>query len=86
METKKRKRTARKVRKAKITPPIAASGSVNFSTLKATECFLMSGSLWMKLGNNYSQNAVDLINGQNERGLCGRMVVPVNIEIKWEKL
>lgn len=82
----KKKRTVRETRKAKVTPPIAASGSVNFSKLRPTESFLMSGSLWMKIGNSYSQNAVDLINGQTERNLCGRMVVPVKLDIKWEKL
>ena len=83
---KKKKRTVRRTVKAKITPSIAASGSVNFSKLKPTECFLMNGSLWMKVGNSYSQNAFDLATGQTERNLCGRMVVPVKIEIKWEKL
>ena len=85
MAAKKKKKTARHVRKIKITPPIAASDSVNFSSLKSTECFLMSGSLWMKMGNSYSQNAFDLVNGLTERNLCGRKVVPITVEIKWEK-
>lgn len=81
----KKKKIVRKKR-TKITPAIAPSGSVNFSGLKATDCFLMFGSLWMKHGGSYSQSAVNLVDGKVERNLCGRMVVPVKIEIKWEKL
>jgi len=91
METKKKtkkkttKKTVRRER-TKVTPMLTPEGSVNFSSLKVTDCFLMNGSLWMKTKNSYSQSAVSLITGLRENNLCGRMVIPVKVEIKWEKL
>lgn len=84
-KTAKKKKTIR-CKRTKITPAVAPSGSVNFSCLRVGEGFLMSGSLWMKVGGSYNQAAFNLIDGSSERSLCGRLVVPVKIEIKWEKL
>ena len=77
----KRKRT--KHGKTRVIPAIAPSGSVNFSNLKGGECFLMNGSLWIKGPRSYTQAASSLVDGKRETSLCGRMVQPVNVEIKW---
>jgi len=70
----------------KITPKLKPDVSqVDFEELNPRDCFIMDGGLWMKHDRSDNQDAFCLSNGDNDFNLCGTMVIPVNVEIKWSK-
>lgn len=56
---------------------------VNFADLKPNDCFLLNNELWMK--EEEDQYATNLCTGGIRNNLCGTMVLPVDVEIKWTK-
>ena len=68
----------------KITPTVNAPSGIQFDKLEAGECFLMSGSLFMKETGN-DQIALNLATGKYSEGLCETDVEPVVVVITWEK-
>ncbi|HDY67358.1 MAG TPA: hypothetical protein ENH85_06190 [Candidatus Scalindua sp.] len=68
----------------KITPSLRKETEyVDYEELAEGDCYLWNGDLWIK--TNEDQIGTSLSNGTFEDNLCGTMVIPVNIEIKWSK-
>lgn len=73
------------ITKKKFSPPLKKSTSlVDFANLPYGSTFLLAGEIWIK-DNSGDQIGISLVNGKYNDNMCGTMVEPVDIEIKWSK-
>ena len=72
----------------KVTPkPKFKLQGVDFTKLSVEDCFLHDDTLCMKISNDIGdgQACVDLMNGEAYQDMCGQLVQPVDVEIKWKR-
>ena len=73
-------------KKSRVSPVVPKQGKTQplYDGLSAGDAFLHDGALYMKVSTD-NQNAIDLDTGYIEDSMCGEVVVPVNITVKWSR-
>jgi len=77
MAKKKTSRVSPVVPKRSVRQPL-------YDDLNNGDAFLYEGALYVKVDTD-DQQAIDLDTGYIEDSLCGKIVVPVNITVKWSR-
>ena len=77
----------KKITKNKVIPKLITTAIlVDYTDLNYGAYFLMGGSLWIKEAiDDDNQGASSIITGGYKCDLCGTMVIPINVEIHWNK-
>lgn len=77
---------AKKKKTSRVSPTIPNTNpnAVRYEELANGECFILESRLFMKYDID-DQEAYDLDGGQYKYGLCGDIVIPVNISVTWKK-
>jgi hypothetical protein len=75
---------AKKIKqKNTITPSITVSPlGVSYSELYNGDCFILRSKLWVKVDSR-DQEAICLSDGEIVYSMCGIIVIPVDVEMKW---
>ncbi len=69
----------------KVTPKTTKVNTVDYSTLKAGDCFIMHNGVWIVTSNeDLDQGATCLSDGQVLSDLCGQQVLPVDATVTWK--
>lgn len=78
---------AKNAKKSRISPKINIKIPYlpDYIDLNAGDCFIWNDSLCIKPEETDDQCAVDLENGSIYEDMCGELVMPVDVEIKWTK-
>lgn len=73
------------VKKARLSPPLPVSkDSFEYSDVENGDCFLYNGDLYIKDDSDGDQFGVSLVTGKYVTDMCGKPVIPVDVEIKWK--